>query len=233
MLKVLYIQCEKCRSKYGGCCSKACEAQHNNQHTPAKKVKKFSGKVSDIKTDIFQNAVPEQTISSTVKVVKSHANLANAFAEALNSYSEQHSIKETSLLEELRKETESSYDKAVSRMVSGPSQGAMLSLLATISNAKKVLELGTFTGYSALCLASNFGHWSTSLSDKKGLSTERVEQVQNSARVVHTCEIDNTYADVAQKYFDRSAVGDKIHIHRSSAAETMSSFRENGEKFDM
>jgi len=70
---------------------------------------------------------------------------------ALTTYCEQHSSEESALLKELAKET---WQKVVNpRMLSGHLQGQYLSFLSQLIRPKRILEIGTFTGYSALCLA--------------------------------------------------------------------------------
>lgn len=70
---------------------------------------------------------------------------------ALTTYCEQHTSKESALLQELAKET---WQKVVNpRMLSGHLQGQYLSFLSQLIRPNRILEIGTFTGYSALCLA--------------------------------------------------------------------------------
>ena len=70
---------------------------------------------------------------------------------ALTTYCEQHSSSESELLQELAKET---WQKVVNpRMLSGHLQGQYLTLISQLVRPKRILEIGTFTGYSALCLA--------------------------------------------------------------------------------
>lgn len=70
---------------------------------------------------------------------------------ALTTYCEQHSSPESELLHELAKET---WQKVVNpRMLSGHLQGQYLTLISNLVRPKRILEIGTFTGYSALCLA--------------------------------------------------------------------------------
>lgn len=72
-------------------------------------------------------------------------------SEAINNYSEQHSEVESPLLNELNRET---HLKALSpRMLSGHLQGRVLSFISKLASPKNILEIGTYTGYSALCLA--------------------------------------------------------------------------------
>jgi hypothetical protein len=142
--------------------------------------------------------------------VKSHATSFHETADALNAYSELYSLKEPPLLASLRQETEIAFEKGMSRMLSGPSQGAILSMLASLINAKTVLELGTFTGYATLCLAADFRHWDRNLLDRSSLDEQPLAPAGSLGRLVHTCEIDDISAAIASKYFSRSSLQDKV-----------------------
>ena len=71
--------------------------------------------------------------------------------EKINYYAKDHSCSETKLLSELRRETELKCINPI--MLSGEYQGRLLSLISKIKQPKKILEIGTFTGYATLCLA--------------------------------------------------------------------------------
>jgi len=71
--------------------------------------------------------------------------------EKINNYVKDHSCSETKLLSELRRETELKCINPI--MLSGEYQGRLLSLISKIKQPKKILEIGTFTGYATLCLA--------------------------------------------------------------------------------
>jgi caffeoyl-CoA O-methyltransferase len=83
------------------------------------------------------------------------------------------------------------------KMVSGPAQGAFLTLIAKMLRPRLVLEIGTFTGYSALAIAA-------------GLDDDAQ---------IHTIEIDDELEEIAHTFFDRSPHGHKIHLHIGSALE--------------
>ncbi len=84
-----------------------------------------------------------------------------------------------------------------SRMISGPLQGAVLKLLARSVNAKRILEIGMFTGYSALTLA---------------------EELPEDGQLI-TMDIDTESEEIARKFFDRSEHGKKIDIIIGHALE--------------
>ncbi len=85
------------------------------------------------------------------------------------------------------------------RMVSGHLQGRILYMLCRMINPKCVLELGTFAGYSALCMA------------------EAMEE--NS--VLHTIEVNDELEEFSQKFFDKSEFGHKIKLHIGDALEIL------------
>jgi predicted O-methyltransferase YrrM len=75
----------------------------------------------------------------------------NFLPEKLDNYVVEHSQDEPELLQELNRET---YQKILQpRMLSGHYQGRVLSMISKLVNPKNILEIGTYTGYSALCLA--------------------------------------------------------------------------------
>ena len=115
--------------------------------------------------------------------------------EALDEYVVSHSEQEPELLQELTRET---YPKILQPiMLSGPYQGRVLSIISKLINPKYVLELGTFTGYSTLCLA-------------EGLQSEGI---------IHTIDINEELVDFQRKYFDKSNFGNQITQHTGSAID--------------
>ncbi|MCP9440179.1 MAG: class I SAM-dependent methyltransferase [Nitrospira sp.] len=115
----------------------------------------------------------------------------------IEAYALAHSRPESSIRQALREETERTRDDAV--MVVGPLEGAFLQMMAQLVGAKRVLEIGMFTGYSALCFA---------------------EAISEDGTVI-TCEIDEEAAAIARRYFARSPVGKNIEIRMGPAIETM------------
>lgn len=116
-------------------------------------------------------------------------------SEKLDDYVVRHSEEEPALLKALTRET---YQKILQpRMLSGHYQGRILSVLSKLIRPKTILELGTFTGYSALCLAEGL--------DKNG--------------VLHTIDINEELVDFQRRYFDRSDYGTQIVQHLGSALD--------------
>tara|TARA_B110000027_G_C15989067_1_gene242323 strand:- start:75 stop:716 length:642 start_codon:yes stop_codon:yes gene_type:complete len=115
--------------------------------------------------------------------------------EKLDDYVVRHSEDEPALLKALTRET---YQKILQpRMLSGHYQGRVLSVLSKLIRPKSILELGTFTGYSALCLAEGL--------DKNG--------------VLHTIDINEELVAFQRTYFDKSGFGSQIIQHLGSALD--------------
>ena len=115
--------------------------------------------------------------------------------EALDQYTVQHSEDEPELLQALTRET---YQKILQpRMLSGHYQGRVLSIISKLIRPKTILELGTFTGYSALCLA---------------------EGLQKDGEL-HTIDNNDELVTFQRRYFDQSEYGAQIHQHLGPALE--------------
>lgn len=117
----------------------------------------------------------------------------------LEDYIEQHSQKEPELLAALNKET---YQKVLlPRMLSGHFQGRVLSMLSKLIRPLNILEIGTYTGYSALCLC---------------------EGMQENG-TLHTIDIKEELLDLQRKYFDKSPWGNQIVQYLGEAIEIIPS----------
>lgn len=115
--------------------------------------------------------------------------------EELDEYVVKHSQDEPELLQQLTRET---YLKILQpRMLSGPYQGRVLSMISKLVNPKNILEIGTYTGYSALCLA---------------------EGLQQNGEL-HTIDINEELVDFQRKYFAKSIYADKIYQHLGNALD--------------
>ena len=114
-------------------------------------------------------------------------------SQELEDYIEQHSEKEPALLAALNKET---YRKILlPRMLSGHFQGRVLSMLSKLIRPINILEIGTFTGYAALCLC---------------------EGMQENGQL-HTIDIKEELVDFQRKYFNKSPWGNQIMQHLGEA----------------
>ena len=88
---------------------------------------------------------------------------------------------------------------ADAQMLIGPHEGALLAMLVRLTGARRILEIGCFTGYSALCMA---------------------EALPRNGRLT-TCEIKPEHAEIAQSFFGRSPHGRKIKLRLGPALETL------------
>lgn len=130
----------------------------------------------------------------------------NLLPEKIETYVLDHTQKEPKLLQELNKET---WQKImVPRMLSGHFQGRLLSMISKLINPKTILEIGTYTGYSALCLA---------------------EGLQNNG-VLHTIDINEELVQIQKKYFDKSAYKNNIIQHLGNALEIIPKIQD---RFDL
>ncbi|TDE01892.1 O-methyltransferase [Flavobacterium sandaracinum] len=127
-------------------------------------------------------------------------------SQELEDYIEQHSEKEPLLLAALNKET---YQKILlPRMLSGHFQGRVLSMLAKLIRPMHILEIGTYTGYSALCLC-------------EGMQ-------ENGA--LHTIDIKEELVDFQRKHFDKSPWGAQIFQYLGEAVDIIPTL---DQKFDL
>lgn len=118
-------------------------------------------------------------------------------APEIEAYAQAHSMAESGVARALREETQRTMEYA--QMLVGPLEGAFLKMMAQLVRATRVLEVGMFTGYSALCFA---------------------EALPDDGRVI-TCEIDELSAALGRKHFANSPHGKKIEIRLGPALETM------------
>ena len=115
----------------------------------------------------------------------------------LDAYCHDHTTPPPEWLEELARETRATL--AVPEMLTGRVEGRMLEMLVWASGARRVLELGTYSGYSALSMAA---------------------ALPDDGRIV-TCELSDEHADFAQRHIDASPYADRIEIRRGPALETI------------
>ncbi|MEP3208519.1 MAG: O-methyltransferase [Maribacter sp.] len=114
-------------------------------------------------------------------------------SKALENYIKEHSANEPDLLQELTRET---HLKVIQpRMITGHFQGRVLSMLSKLIHPKNILEIGTYTGYSAICLSEGL--------QKNG--------------VLHTIDINEELSSIQRKYFDKSGYGNQIIQHTGDA----------------
>lgn len=127
-------------------------------------------------------------------------------SQELEDYIVQHSEKEPALLAALNKET---YQKILlPRMLSGHFQGRVLSMLSKLIRPVNILEIGTYTGYSALCLC---------------------EGMQENGQL-HTIDIKEELVDFQRKHFEKSPWGEQIFQHLGEAVDVIPTLKL---KFDL
>jgi len=116
-------------------------------------------------------------------------------SEQLENYVVEHSQPEPKILQQLNRET---WSKVLQpRMLSGHYQGRVLSMISKMIHPKSILEIGTYTGYSALCM---------------------MEGIQKDG-VLHTIDHNEELFSLQRKYFDLSGFGDQIIQHVGEALE--------------
>ena len=128
-------------------------------------------------------------------------------SELINPKVEQYAAKFTSQQDKLLSEIEDYTLKhhPHSQMLSGRIQGIFLEMISCVMKPKRILEIGTFTGFSALCLA-------------KGLDTNGI---------LHTIELNENDADTAEAYFKRSLYKNQIILHRGNAINIIAQLNES------
>ena len=120
-------------------------------------------------------------------------------------YIEQHSSQESEVLKQITHDT--NVYQLNPHMLSGQVQGRLLSMFSKMLHPQRILEIGTFTGYSALCLA-------------EGLTDNGI---------LHTIERNDELEDTIRHNLGLSALGEKIEVHFGDAKEILKDFQNNGE----
>ena len=125
----------------------------------------------------------------------------NFISYKLQQYIDDHSMEESDLLKALDRET---HQKMLQpRMLSGSYQGRLLALLSKIIGPKKILEVGTYTGYATLCMAEGL--------TKSGL--------------IDTIDHNEEFAEIQRRYFDQSPYGNKIFQHLGEAKDVLKTLK--------
>jgi len=120
----------------------------------------------------------------------------------IEEYIESHTTPEPALLYELRRRT--FLHTPYPRMLSGPVQGRFLAMISQMLRPRRILEIGTFTGYSGICLA-------------QGLTGDGI---------LHTLEAEGVYAEIAREYFEKAGMSEKIILHEGDALKIIPSLDE-------
>jgi caffeoyl-CoA O-methyltransferase len=130
-----------------------------------------------------------------------------ALTPALHDYLVEHSGPPDDLLNRLAAETESETDRAIMQIA--PEQGALMGLLCSGIGARRALELGTFTGYSAICVARALPEDGTLI----------------------TCDVSDEWTRIARRYWEEAGLADRIDLRLAPALDTLGELA-GGEPFD-
>jgi caffeoyl-CoA O-methyltransferase len=130
-------------------------------------------------------------------------------SDELHSYLVAHSAAPDDVLTQLADETAARFPAAAGMQV-GPEQGTFMTLLTQLTAASRALEIGTFTGYSSICLA-------------RGLTT---------GGTLTCCDVSEEWTSVARKYWDLAGVADRIRLELRPALETLQAMPAS-ERFDL
>ena len=132
-----------------------------------------------------------------------------AITPELHDYMVEHGARQDDVLRRLAEETEREMgDMAVMQIAAD--QGAFMTLFARVMGARRALEIGTFTGYSAICIA-------------RGLTDDGV---------LVTCDVNEDYTGIARRYFEDAGVADRIEVRIGPALETLRAMPDD-EPFDL
>ncbi|MET1078055.1 MAG: class I SAM-dependent methyltransferase [Pseudomonas sp.] len=130
--------------------------------------------------------------------------------EGLYQYLLDVSLRESPLLQRLRAETAA---LSVARWQIAPEQGQFMALLVQLTGARRLLEIGTFTGYSALCLA----------------------QAMPADGQLLCCDIDEQHTAIARRYWQEAGLAERIELRLAPALETLANLERSGQSgsFDL
>jgi predicted O-methyltransferase YrrM len=122
---------------------------------------------------------------------------------ALHEYVIAHGTREDALLRRLREETLAT---GVPNLQVSPDQGAALAMLCRLVGARRVIEVGTFTGYSSLCMART---------------------LPADGRLV-ACDVSVEWTDIARRYWAEAGVADRVELRLAPALDTLDALRSDG-----
>lgn len=127
--------------------------------------------------------------------------------DAVYTYMLNNSLRESKACSALRKATE---DIEYSAMQVSPEQGQFMALLVSLIQVRKAIEVGTYTGYSALCVAQALPEDGTLIA----------------------CDISETWTAVGRTYWEQAGVADKIDLRIAPAVDTLTALQEESGTFD-
>lgn len=132
-----------------------------------------------------------------------------ALNDELHDYLVEHGAREDDVLRRLREETAERLPDLINMQIA-PDQGAFLTMLARLIGARRALELGTFTGYSAICIARGLAEGGTLIA----------------------CDVSEEWTAIARRYWEEAGVADWIDLRIGPALETLAGLAED-EPFDL
>ncbi len=127
--------------------------------------------------------------------------------EALNDYLREISVRETEVMAELRERTASM--EAANMQISAE-QGALMTLLVELMGVERAIEIGTFTGYSALCIG---------------------RALPEDGELV-CCDVDEEWTSIARDYWAKEGLDDRIRLELRPALETLEALIDDGHRGD-
>ena len=122
----------------------------------------------------------------------------DASEESVSDYLLAHSTAQDDVLARLAEETRSTFPDAAGMQITAD-EGALLTMLAQLTGARNAVEVGTFTGYSSICIA-------------RGLA--------DGGRLL-ACDVSGEWTEVARRYWAEAGVADRIELRLAPAAETL------------
>jgi caffeoyl-CoA O-methyltransferase len=136
------------------------------------------------------------------------SRISEQLSEALQQYVAAHSTQPDEILRDLADETQRRFADAAGMQI-GPEQGRFMTLLAELTGARNAIEVGTFTGYSSICVA-------------RGLA--------DGGKLL-CCDVSEEWTSLAAKYWRRAGLTDKIELRLGPAADTLAALP-SGTAFD-
>ncbi|ODN41919.1 O-methyltransferase [Piscirickettsia litoralis] len=119
-----------------------------------------------------------------------------AFTAQLQDYLISRSVNDSAIKRQLREYTAQHVDK---NLQISPEQGQFLAVIAMLIGAQRIIEIGTFTGYSSLCLA---------------------ETLPENGQLI-SCDVSEEWTEIAKTYWEKAGVSDKIDLRLAPATETL------------
>jgi caffeoyl-CoA O-methyltransferase len=118
--------------------------------------------------------------------------------EEIERYAEEHTTPHAELLQRLAEETRATLERP--QMLTGTIEGRFLEFIVYATGARRILELGTYSGYGSISMAAALP----------------------AGGRIDTCEVDETHAEVARRYIEEAGLSDRVTVHLGPALDTIS-----------